>query len=87
MALGVFIVALMAGPSLILSLPERAESLGRFVLFLWLGGALVLPIVVYRRVRLPVDDSRQVASTFDDHINRINEQIAANRAILDKLPE
>lgn len=52
----------------------------------WLVGSVAVPIFVYRKVKLPVDDTATVVAPIDERIQRVQAHMAANAAILDELP-
>jgi len=53
---------------------------------LWLLSCVVVPVVVYRKVKMPTDNSGLFVRDIDERITRVNAHIEANRAILDQMP-
>ena len=78
-----FLIVLMGGSSLVRSVDGTPALLLKL---LWLLGCVVLPVVVYRRVRMPTDNSGLFVRDIDERIKRVKAHIDANRAILDQLP-
>ena len=54
--------------------------------FAWIASLFALPIFVFRKVKLPPNDPKRVASEYDLRLSRIDAHLRANREILDKLP-
>lgn len=52
----------------------------------WVVSLFVLPIFVFRKIKLPPNDPKRVASEYDARLSHIDAHLRANREILDKLP-
>ena len=79
----VFLVVFFVTPSLVTQFNGAvAGVLG----IAWLIGCVALPMFVYRKVKLPVDDTAARVAPIEERIQRVQAHLAANAAILDELP-
>lgn len=78
----VFMFLGVMGAGLFVNAPALIQKLYPFV---WLGSCVGVPVWVYRKVKLPRDNTRDVLAPFDARITKIEEQLRANRAILDSV--
>lgn len=76
-------ILFMVGPMGIISAANVSDNLAVALVPVWFISMIAIPIFVFRRVKLPADTSKEKLASADQAIDRIQKQIAANRAILD----
>ena len=87
LALIVFFAILIIGPVITAAIGGASSNLTVVVSFVWIVACFALPIFVYRKTKLPADNSKVVLAKYNERIGLLNSHIQANRAILDQLPE
>lgn len=79
----VFLLVFMLTPLLF---AKVSTSLGAVVTLIWIVGSVAAPTFVFRKIKLPADNSAAVVAPIDQRIQRVEAHLAANVSILDELP-
>jgi hypothetical protein len=83
----VFVVIFFAGPILIVWLPTGSSgTASTFLGLAWIASTFAAPIFVYRKTKVPLDETPAIRADFSERFQRIKSHLDANRAILDQLP-
>lgn len=81
-----FLAVFFGCPILIASLGDDSYFLGVLLTLIWLVGSIGLPILVYRKSKLPADQTPALKIDYAARLQKIHAHLKAHREILDELP-
>ena len=82
----VFLALFFTGPTLAISVGSSYPVFGNILTVLIFLCIIVVPIFVYRKIKLPRDTRKEDTAKHDALIARLEDQLRANRSILDSNP-